>query len=74
MSHYLNKVLATPGILIFFLGGGGEGVGGSFKDLLKITLVFLTPGKDLNFRDECILTGDRGPASAESLFSFFYLP
>ena len=69
MPHYLNKVLATPGILIFF-----GGVGGSFKDFLRITLVFLTPGKDLNFRDECILTGDRGPASAESLFSFFYLP
>ena len=72
MPHYLNKVLATPGTLIFFfLAGGGEGGGGGrFKDFLRVTLVFLTPVKVLNFRDECILAGDRGPASAESLFYF----
>ena len=47
MLHYLNKVLATPGTLIFFLffffGGGG----GSFKDFLRKTLVFITSGKVL---------------------------
>ena len=70
MPHYLNKVLATPGtliLLLFFLGGGG-----CFKDFLRITFVFVTPGKILNFRDECILAGDRGPASAESLFYFSF--
>ena len=64
MPHYLNIVLATSGP--FFLGGGG-----CLKDFLRTTLVFLTPGKVLNFRDKCILAGDRGSASAESLF---YLP
>ena len=44
VPHYLNKVLATPGTLTFFLGGGGRG---AFKDFLRTTLVFLTPGKVL---------------------------
>ena len=48
VPHYLNKVLATPGTLTFFLGGGGSGGGrGAFKDFLRTTLVFLTPGKVL---------------------------
>ena len=49
VPHYLNKVLATPGTLTFFLGGGGGGGGGggAFKDFLRTTMVFLTPGKVL---------------------------
>lgn len=48
VPHYLNKVLATPGTLTFFGGGGGSGRGrGAFKDFLRTTLVFLTPGKVL---------------------------
>ena len=43
MPHYLNKVLATPGTLNLF-GGGGSG---AFKDVLRTTLVFLPPGKVL---------------------------
>ena len=50
VPHYLNKVLATPGTLTFFgvgEGGGGGGGRGAFKDFLRTTLVFLTPGKVL---------------------------
>lgn len=48
VPHYLNKVLATPGTLTFFFGGGGSGRGrGAFKDFLRTTMVFLTPGKVL---------------------------